>query len=51
MKTDAERKRTERARRRKEGLRPFEIWVNPRDWPFIKELVDRFNNSRKKNPL
>lgn len=47
MKTASERKAEERARRRSEGLRPFEVWANPKDWPLIKRLVERLAKRRK----
>lgn len=46
MKTANERKAAERARRRKEGLRPFEVWAHPGDWPLIKRLVERLAKRR-----
>ena len=50
VKTAAERKAEERARRRKEGLRPFEVWAHPSDWPLIKRLVERVSqNAEKRN--
>jgi len=48
MATAAERKAAERSRRRKEGLRPFEVWAHPADWPLIKRLVDRLTKRRSK---
>lgn len=48
MKTASERKAAERARKRSDGLRPFEVWAHPKDWPLIKRLVDRLNKRRVK---
>lgn len=46
MKSASERKAEERARRRAEGLRPFEVWAHPKDWPAIKRLVERLAKRR-----
>lgn len=48
LKTSAERKAAERARRRSEGLKPFEVWAHPKDWPLIKRLVERLAKRREK---
>lgn len=48
MKTAGERKAAERVRRRSEGLRPFEVWAHPKDWPIIKRLVERLTKRREK---
>lgn len=45
-KTDAEYKAAERARRRESGLKPFEVWTHPMDWPVIKRLVDKLAKRR-----
>ncbi len=41
MKTGKERLAALRARRRKEGLRPYEVWVRPKDWPRIQRYIKR----------
>ena len=46
MKTAKERKADERMRRREKGLRPFELWLHPDDWPLVKRLVDRLTKRR-----
>jgi len=46
MKTGAERLAELRARRRKEGLKPHEVWAHPKDWPLIKRLVERMAKRR-----
>lgn len=46
MKTGKERLAELRARRRSEGLRPFEVWAHPKDWPLIKRLVERLTKRR-----
>lgn len=42
----AERKAAERARRRKEGLAPLEIWAHPEDHPAVKRYVERLAKRR-----
>lgn len=48
MKTASERKAAERARKRKEGLKAFEVWAHPKDGPLIKRLVERLAKRREK---
>lgn len=40
-KSDAERKRAERQRRRESGLLPFEVWLYPHEWPRVKRFIER----------
>jgi len=46
MSTAAERKAAERARKRAEGLKAFEIWLHPKDWPAVKRLLERLAKRR-----
>ena len=39
MKTDAERKRLERERKREAGLRPFELWLTAEEHLAIKTFL------------
>lgn len=45
-KTPAERKRAERERKRKAGLRPGEVWAHPDDWPRIREYAKKLIEDR-----
>lgn len=47
-KTARERKADERARRREAGLKPFEVWMHPEDWPLVKKLIDKLAKRRVK---
>lgn len=42
MSTAAERKAAERVRKRKDGLRPYEVWVRPEDWPKVQKYLKRY---------
>ena len=44
MKDSAERKRMDRARKRKEGFVLKQIWVKPESWLRIKKYLDRVTN-------
>lgn len=46
MKTASERKAAERARRRKEGLAPLEVWAHPEDHAAVKRYVERLTKRR-----
>lgn len=46
--TASERKAAERTRKRSEGLKPFEVWAHPTDWPLIKRLVERLAKRRER---
>jgi hypothetical protein len=48
MKTATERKAAERTRKRREGLRAFELWAHPLDWPAIKRLAEKLAKRRTK---
>ena len=39
MKTDAERKRSERERKRQAGLRPFELWLTDSEHLAVKAFL------------
>jgi hypothetical protein len=47
MKTGSQRLAELRVRRRKEGLRPFEVWAHPDDHLAIKRYVERLTKRRK----
>jgi hypothetical protein len=46
LKTAGERKAEERTRRRKEGLRPLEVWAHPDDHVAVKRYVERMRKRR-----
>lgn len=46
LRTGAERLAELRARRRKEGLKPHEVWAHPKDWPLIQRFVERLAKRR-----
>lgn len=48
MKSGKERLAELRARRRKEGFRPFEVWAHPDDHPAIKRYLERLAKRRAK---
>lgn len=41
MKTAAELKRIDRARKREQGYVLKQIWVRPNNWPKIKKYLDK----------
>lgn len=41
VQTSRERKAAERERRRAEGLKPYEVWVPPSEWPKVKRYIER----------
>jgi DNA-binding LacI/PurR family transcriptional regulator len=45
-KTGSERQAGLRARLRKEGLRPHEVWVHLDDWPRVKRFIERLAKRR-----
>lgn len=47
-KTDAERKAAERERRAALGLKRFEIWLHPKDWPLVQRFVEQIRKARSK---
>ena len=49
MKSAAERKAAERARRIKAGLKRYEIWLHPKDWPEVQKLLKRLKRSPTQN--
>lgn len=46
LKSGSERQADLRARRREAGLQPKEIWVHPKDWPVVKQLLERLAKRR-----
>lgn len=48
MKSNVERQKAMRARRITEGLKRFEVWAHPKDWPLIKRLVERLAKRRER---
>jgi len=44
VKTDSERKRNERNRKRKDGYVLKQIWVKPEHWDRVKKYISRVNN-------
>jgi hypothetical protein len=48
MKSASERKAAERARKRSAGLKAFEVWVHPADWPLVKRYIERLRKRREK---
>lgn len=47
MKSGSERLAELRARRRKEGLKPLEVWAHPDDHPTLKRSAARLWRRRK----
>lgn len=45
-KTNNERQQALRAKRATAGLKRFEVWTHPNDWPVIKGLVERLAKRR-----
>lgn len=43
MATAAERKAAERDRKRKAGLRKYEVWLHPSEWPAVKRYIERIS--------
>lgn len=41
-----ERQKAMRERRITAGLKRFEVWAHPMDWPVIKRLVDKLAKRR-----
>lgn len=46
VKSNVERQKAMRERRITEGLKRFEVWTHPKDWPVIKRLVERLAKRR-----
>lgn len=46
MKSNKEIQANHRAKKRKQGLTPKEVWVFPEDWQEIKELIEKKVNKR-----
>lgn len=49
MKPGSQRLAELRARRRKEGLKPLEVWAHPEDHPAVKRYVERLRKRRAVN--
>lgn len=47
-KTNLERQEALRARRAEKGLKRFEVWAHPMDWPFVKRLADKLAKRRER---
>lgn len=47
MKTAAERKAAERLRRDAQGLKRYELWMHPSEWPLVKRYMERLAKRRK----
>jgi len=47
-KTAAERKAEERARRIENGLRRYEVWLHPSEWPVVAKVVQRLQRRRSR---
>lgn len=45
-KTVRERLQAHRTKRATEGLKRFEVWAHPADWPVIKRLAERLMKRR-----
>jgi hypothetical protein len=46
VKTDAQYKADERARKRNDGLKRIEVWLHPEDWVIVKRLIERLKKRR-----
>jgi hypothetical protein len=46
VKSNVERQKAMREKRIREGLKRFEVWAHPKDWPLIKRLVERLAKRR-----
>jgi hypothetical protein len=49
MKTGSQRVAELRARLRKEGLKPLEVWAHPEDQAAVKKYVERLRKRRAIN--
>lgn len=45
-KTNLERQQALRAKREKEGLKRFEIWIQLTEWPLVKRYIERLAKRR-----
>lgn len=43
---DKLRKEAERQRMKARGLKRFEAWLHPGDWPAVRALIDRLTKKR-----
>lgn len=43
----SQRKAAERARKRAEGLKAYEVWVRPEHWAAVKRFIERLVKRRK----
>jgi len=46
-KTNLERQQALRDRRVRLGLKRFEVWLRPTEWPLVKRYIDRLRRDRK----
>ena len=51
MKTTAERKAAERARKRQSGLRPCELWLSITELKAVRALLKRLRRRQSRSPL
>jgi hypothetical protein len=45
-KTNLERQQALREKREKEGLKRFEVWIQPTEWPLVKRYIERLAKRR-----
>jgi len=48
MSSAAERKASQRARMRAAGLRKYELWLLPSQWPAVRALVEKLKHKPNK---
>lgn len=48
MKSTAERMAAMRVKRRAAGLKPFEVWLHPSEWPLVKRYIERLAKRRER---
>jgi hypothetical protein len=46
VKSATERKAAERARKRAEGLKFYEVCLHPSEWPLVKRYIERLAKRR-----
>lgn len=45
-KTNLERQQALRAKRAEQGLKRFEVWIHPKEWPILKRYIERLAKRR-----
>jgi len=45
-KTNVERQKAMRERRIAEGLKRYEVWIHPTQWPSVKRFIERLAKRR-----